>query len=97
MFLNKFFRRVSTIHTYPSSPSIIERQEIIDEEPVLVEQNQLTHQINNNQNEINQATNIDVGQEQEQQPQSNESSQVNIKYLIKNKIHSCFFRSVVHV
>ena len=94
MFLNKFFRRVSTIHTYPSSPSIIERQEIIDEEPVLVEQNQL---INNNQNEINQATNVDVVQEQEQQPQSNESSQVNIKYLIKNKIHSCFFRSVVHV
>jgi len=26
------FRRVSTIHTYPSSPSIIEQQEIIDED-----------------------------------------------------------------
>jgi hypothetical protein len=90
-FSNKIFRRVSTIHTYPSSPSIMERQEIIDEDNDNINIDVEDNQINNNENEINQPINADVVQQQEQQPQQqqlNESSQVNIKY---NKEINFFF------
>ncbi len=69
----------SLVHTYPSSPSIIERQAIIDKDndniDSDVENNQINNneieinEINNNENEINQPINVDVVQEQEQQPQ----------------------------
>jgi len=68
------FRRVSTIHTCPSPSSIIERQQIINENNENIENNQITNN-NQNENEINQPTNVDVVQEQ-----SNEPDQVNIKY-----------------
>ncbi|CAF1967708.1 unnamed protein product [Rotaria magnacalcarata] len=48
-------QRVSTIHTYPSAPSVVERQQVIDEDnsddPILIE-NEKT------KTEINQPTNI---------------------------------------
>jgi len=66
---NKFFRRVSTIHTYPSSSSINQRQAIINED--------------DHQNEINQPTNImllqEKDQDQEQEEILNESNEVNNK------------------
>ncbi|CAF2529358.1 unnamed protein product [Rotaria sp. Silwood2] len=70
-------QRVSTIHTYPSSPSIVEHQQIIDQnnsnEPILIENNQITDQINNNQNDMNQLKNIHSLPEQQQK--SNQSNQ----------------------
>ncbi|CAF1314083.1 unnamed protein product [Rotaria sp. Silwood1] len=66
-------QRVSTIHTYPSSPSIVERQQIIDQdnsnEPILIE----NIQINNNENDVNQPTNVHIVEEQQQN--SNQSNQ----------------------
>ncbi|CAF1007206.1 unnamed protein product [Rotaria sordida] len=70
-------QRVSTIHTYPSSPSIVERQQIIDQdnsnEPIVIENNQ----INNNQNDMNQPINIRILQEQQQPPPQQQSNQSN--------------------
>ena len=71
---------MSTIHTYPSSPSIVEHQQVIDQEssdePIIIENNQITDQTNNKHNEINQPTHIHIPKEQSEQ-----SNQVNIEYL----------------
>lgn len=77
---NKLFRRVSTIHTYPSSSSIAQRQAIINEDDHDHDNISIEHNIiNNHQNEINQPTNIIILQDKEQEEILNQSNQVNNK------------------